>query len=70
MVMKQGNHTCQLRSLAMVVKRDVHTWQLWRMEFREGQPHMATLEFSYGHEVRQGHMSALDFSVVAMKQNE
>ena len=28
------------------------------------------LEFSYGHEVRQGHMSALDFSVVAMKQDE
>ena len=40
------------------------------LEFREGQPHMATLEFSYGHEVRQGHMSALDFSVVAMKQDE
>ena len=31
MVMKQGNHS-QLWSLAMVVKRDEHTWQLWSFE--------------------------------------
>ena len=31
---------------------------------------MTTLELSYGHEVRQAHMAALEFSVVAMKQDE